>query len=149
LQGQGSEQGQSPTTGQGKATEPQIPPGTSPANARQIETITERFPPPKGKTAKEQKAIEAGEAACQGKTPVEVREEFYPQAEAQFDQAQKTMIAQLESYERKADRDLSYAAGQLGAAVYEKSLTEEERSGGFQGCVFVLARGLVGRLGGG
>lgn len=141
--------GQGEAQGKESTEKPQIPPGTSPADARQIKTIAERFPPPKGESAQEQAAIEAGEAACEGKTPLQVKEEFYGQAEAQFDSAQKAMIEEIEAYEDKASRDLSYAAGQLGAVVYEKSLPEGERSGGFRGCAFVLARGLVGGLGGG
>jgi hypothetical protein len=84
-------------------------------------------------------AIEAGRKACAGKTPVEVREEFIAAAEAEagLQDGQKQMVAELETYEKQASSN--FAAGQLGAGVYEATLPEKQRMAGYQGCVYELA----------
>lgn len=142
---QGSEARTAASPSRAKA---RTPPGTSLANARQIRVLRENFPPPRADTAAGREVIAAGRDACNDKTPLEIREEFYPQAEGALDSAQKEMIAKLPSFEDKAFRDYSFAAGQLAALVYEKSLAAAQGPYGFQGCVYELARGLEGELGG-
>jgi hypothetical protein len=84
-------------------------------------------------------AIESGRQACAGKTPIQVREEFSAAAEAEagLEEGQKEMLAEIETYEKQASSN--FAAGQLGAGVYEATLPEKQRIAGYQGCVYELA----------
>ncbi len=131
-------------TKQGEA-QPVIPTGgASPPQVRQIETLKEQFPPPKpSKVVKGSAAvIEAGKAACRGKTPLQIREEFYAAAKGNLEAGQAKMVAELPEYEAEAAEDPSFVAGQLGAMIYEMTLAKEIQTYGFQGCVYELARQL-------
>ncbi len=65
-------------------------------------------------------AIEAGERACKGKTPLQVKQRFIDGSDLLDEQA---------------------------ALVYESSLPEDELAGyGYQGCIYSLAKGLEKRL---
>jgi len=88
------------------------------------------------------KAIRAGERACKGKTPLQVREEFIADSDLGDDQAK--VVAQLRKYEK--DPSANFVAGQLGALVYEGSLPEKIARYGYQGCVYSLAQVLKRRL---
>ncbi len=91
------------------------------------------------------KAIETGEKACNGKTPLEVREEFID--ESNLLEAQAEAVAELPKYEKQEATNGSFAAGQLAALVYERSLPEDKLAiFGYQGCVYSLARGVERRL---
>jgi hypothetical protein len=90
------------------------------------------------------KAIAAGEAACRGKTPAQVKNEFISQSELSANQRQA--LSQIDRAEAKPSAD--YAAGQLAGLVYEGTLEGTAAEYGYRGCVFALARGLEGRLGG-
>jgi hypothetical protein len=91
-------------------------------------------------------AVEAGEAACRGKTPIAVKEEFYAEAEEYLEPQQAEMIGQLAKFEAREKSDQSFVAGQLAADVYAATLGEEEAQAGYQGCIYALARGLEQRL---
>jgi hypothetical protein len=88
-------------------------------------------------------AIRAGKRACAGKTPLEVKEAFYPIAlekgglEAGSPQAK--MIADTGNYEKRIAHDTSFAAGQLAAGAYEATLSKATARYGYQGCIYSLA----------
>ena len=91
------------------------------------------------------KAIKAGEKACKGKMPLEVKEEFSGESDLLEDQAK--MVAELPEYEKRSAQDSSFVAGQLAALVYERSLPEDEFAlYGYQGCVYSLAKVLEKRI---
>jgi hypothetical protein len=88
-------------------------------------------------------AIEAGEAACQGKTPVEVKNEFLAASKLSADQRQ----ALKQRGRAEANPSGDFAAGQLAALVYAGTLEGSKAEYGYRGCVYALARGLERRLG--
>jgi hypothetical protein len=87
------------------------------------------------------KAIAAGRAACRGKAPVEVREEFIADAEASgvMVEGQEEMVGDLERFEKQSRHSPNFAAGQLAGGVYEATLPEKLRNAGYRGCVYELA----------
>ena len=91
-------------------------------------------------------AIKAGERACGGKSPVQVKEEFYAAAKHRLSSEQTKMIDRIASYETHSPTDASFTSGQLAADVYEASLPAAIGQYGYEGCVYALARGLEGRL---
>lgn len=116
-----------------------------------VATLRRQFPEPKpepGAPAFAQKAIDAGRAACKGKTPVEVRDEFLAEAEASglLNPGQEKMLTQLEKLERQAAGSPDFVAGQLAAGVYEATLPEARRTYGYQGCVYELAVALEKKI---
>jgi ABC-type glycerol-3-phosphate transport system substrate-binding protein len=121
---------------------PQPPKG---ASALQRE-IHRTFQPPQAdpKVEGSAQAIEDGEAACEGKTPVEVKEEFIGESDLSSDQQEA--LEQLGRAEANPSGD--FAAGQLAALVYQQTLEGTEAEYGYRGCVYALARGLESRLGG-
>jgi hypothetical protein len=127
-----------------KAAEAKAPKGASPV----LRQIYRQFPAPKPEPQEKSaaKAIEAGEKACQGKTPLEVKEEFFPAAQASLEPEQAKMIARVGSFEANAARDSSFVAGQLAADTYQATLPEAVAQAGYQGCVYALAQGLEHRL---
>jgi hypothetical protein len=103
--------------------------------------IYRQFPPPQPdpQIKGSGKAIKKGEEACKGKTPLEVREEFI--AESDLLEPQAEVVEELPKYEKTVAENASFAAGQLGALVYERSLPEDELAQfGYQGCVYSLAK---------
>ncbi len=89
------------------------------------------------------KAIEKGEATCEGKTPIEIREAFI--AEADLSEDQQEAVSELPRFE--ANPSPSFPAGQVAALVYQRSLPGEILpSYGFQGCVYALSLGLKAEL---
>ena len=122
--------------------------GTEPskrASALQRE-IQRTFQPPQADPEVEgsAEAIEAGEAACEGKTPAEVKREFID--ESDLSSAQRQALSQIDRAEAHPSGD--FAAGQLAALVYEGTLEGSLAEYGYRGCVYALALGLEGRLGG-
>jgi hypothetical protein len=87
-------------------------------------------------------AIKRGERTCKGKTPLQIREAFIEDSELSADQ--EKIVAELPKYEK--NQGPSFAAGQLGALVYQMSLPESDASYGYQGCVYQLARRLEREL---
>ena len=130
-----------PKTESEKRGEALAPKGASPL----LQAIYRLFPPPKPdpKVKGSAEAIEAGERACEGKTPVEVREEYLPKST--FDSFQREQATRIEEYEKNPT--YNFPAGQIAASIYEKTLSHSPlASYGFQGCVYSLSKGLKARL---
>jgi hypothetical protein len=126
----------------GGSAEKEAPKGASPV----LREIYRQFPRPKPdpETKGAAAAIEAGEKACQGKTPLQVKEEF--SARAKLSSEQEKMVAQLPGFEKSSARNYSFAAGQIGALVYEASLPAATAAYGYRGCVYSLAQRLERKL---
>ena len=132
-----------------RAAESKAPKGASPT----LRAIYATFPTPKPnpEVKRSAAAIKAGERACQGRTPTEVKDTYYPIAvkkgklEAKGEEAK--MIAKIESYEADASKSASFTAGQLGADAYQATLPAALAQYGYEGCVYALARRLEGELG--
>jgi hypothetical protein len=138
--GGGSDSGSSSSTSAAQEGQPAALSPTAPITKQLAVT----FPKPKvepGAPAGTAKAIAAGRRACAGKTPVEVRDEFISAAEsgAGLNEGQKEMVEEIAKFEKQASHSPNFAAGQLAAGVYEATLPEKERIGGYQGCVYELA----------
>jgi hypothetical protein len=118
------------------------------ATTPETRELARQFPPPQSTAgiAGSAAAIEAGREACQGKTPLQVKEEFFAAAQANLEPEQEKLIAQLPSFQRRAPHDPSFAAGQLAATVYEMTLLSAQQADGFRGCVYELARQLSREL---
>jgi hypothetical protein len=127
-----------------RAAEAGAPKGSSPT----LRAIYATFPPPKPNPEDKRSAaaIKAGEMACKGRTPAQVKEEFYAAAKPKLAPEQTKMIARIASFESHSPTDASFTAGQLAADVYEATLPEALGGYGYQGCVYSLARGLERRL---
>jgi hypothetical protein len=115
-----------------------------------VHQLYRSFQPPRAdpEVSGSAKAIKAGEAACEGKTPLQVKQRFFPIAVAKGaldpKSAQGKMIAGVARFEKSPDS--AYTAGQLAGDAYEATLEGEAASYGYQGCVYGLARRLEGRL---
>ena len=134
--GDDSDSGQ--TAGSGSSTKAAGPPPLDPT-APVSEQLARSFPVPKpgpGTAPAAAAAIEAGRDACQGKTPLQVREQFIDAAEGLGDE-QRGMIDELPKFEQNVTS--SFVAGQLAAGVYEATLPEKKKAAGYQGCVYELA----------
>ena len=116
--------------------EAEAPKGASPV----LKQIYRQFPPPKPDPAvrRSAEAIRAGERACRGKTPLEVREEFIGESDLLEPQAE--LVAELPKLERSAAENGAFITGQLGALVYERTLPARVARYGYQGCVYSLSR---------
>lgn len=124
----------------GGAAERQAPKGASPV----LREIYRQFPAPQADPAvkRSARALKAGERACAGKSPLEVKEEFYPAAiesgGLEEGSPQAKTIAEIEHYEKNSF-DPSFVAGQLAAGAYEATLPEAIARYGYQGCIYSLA----------
>jgi hypothetical protein len=131
-----------------RAAESRAPKGSSPT----LRAIYATFPQPKPNPEVKRSAavIKAGEKACSGKTPSEVKDTYYPIAiekgklEAKGEEAK--MIARIGSYEASASKSASFTSGQLGADAYQATLPAAIAQYGYQGCVYALAKRLEGEL---
>lgn len=141
--------------GSGETTSPDVqPPKLTPAQraprgASTVEReIYRQFPPPKSNPEAKGSAaaIAAGEKACIGKSPVEVKEEFFVEASSRLNADQEKMINEIGSYEKRSRTEPSFTAGQLAAGTYEATLPEAVAIYGYQGCVYALAKGLKHEL---
>lgn len=83
------------------------------------------------------KAIKAGERACRGKKPIEVREEFIAESSL-LDEQEKAVKTRLEEAERHPSGN--FVAGQLAALVYEGTLPDKTALYGYTGCVYALSQ---------
>jgi hypothetical protein len=119
-----------------EAAQPKPPPLTR--------ALRQSFPKPEADPAVSgsQEAIEAGEAACKGKTPKQVLHQYA--AKAKLTAAQREALKQLPKAEAHPSAD--FVAGQLAALAYEGTLTGEAAEYGYRGCAYALARGVVGGL---
>lgn len=104
-----------------------------------LRQIYRQFPRPKPDPAVKRSAavIRAGEEACRGKTPLEVREEFIDESDLLEPQAE--MVAELPKLEKSADENGAFVTGQLGALVYERTLPEKVARYGYLGCIYSLS----------
>ena len=128
-----------------RAAEARAPKGASAA----LRAIYAQFPPPRPSPEAKRRsaaAIRAGERACAGKTPLQVKEALYGAAKAKLTSEQAKMIARIGGYERHSASDQSFVSGQLGADVYAATLPAAVGRYGYQGCVYELAKGLERRL---
>jgi hypothetical protein len=119
------------------------PRGASPV----LQEIYRQFYPPKAdpQVKGSGQAIEKGEKACKGKTPLEVREEFIGESDLLEDQ--EKMVEEMGKFEKRSSQDASFVAGQLAALVYEGTLPADELAQfGYQGCVYSLAKVLERQL---
>jgi hypothetical protein len=132
----------SPVQQEEQRAEAEAPKGASPV----LRQIYRQFPKPKADPAVPRSAavIRAGERACRGKTPLEVREEFI--AESDLLEPQAEMVAELEKLERSAAQNGAFVTGQLGALVYERTLPEKVARYGYLGCVYALSQGIKREL---
>ncbi len=113
--------------------------------------LRKSFPEPKpasGANQRSAEAIETGRSACEGKTPIQVKDEAYAEAKSSLDEGQRRLVGELPDYEAEAEGDPDFVAGQIAATVYAATLPEAVRPLGFQGCVYELARTLEGELAG-
>jgi hypothetical protein len=127
--------------------------GTLPPDAPQTKVIAHQFPKPKpvaGAPSGAMKAIRAGERACKGKTPKQVRDEYLPEAQegGRLNEGQEAMIAEISKFEAQSRNTPDFAAGQLAAGVYEATVTEKLARSGYQGCIYSLAQQLRHELSG-
>jgi hypothetical protein len=133
-----------------EAESPKLTPAQrAPKGASTLEReIYREFPPPtpspeaKGSA----RAVTAGEKACRGKSPAEVKEEFIAAAQPRLNAAQEKMIDEIGRYEKLAYTETGFTAGQLAAGTYEATLPEALAVYGYQGCVYALAQGLKREL---
>jgi hypothetical protein len=110
------------------------PRGASPL----LEDVYRQFQPPQADPAVKGSAtaLRRGERTCRGKSPLQIREELIDQSDLTPDQART--VEQLPRYERSPSPN--FAAGQLGALVYEGTLPDDELATfGFQGCIYSLS----------
>jgi hypothetical protein len=127
-----------------RQAEAKAPKGSSPT----LRAIYATFPAPRPnpETTRSAPAIKAGEKACGGKTPTQVKEEFYAAAKPKLAAEQTKMIDRIANFENNSPTDASFTAGQLAADVYEATLPAAVGQYGYEGCVYSLARGLERRL---
>jgi hypothetical protein len=85
-----------------------------------------------------------GERACKGKSPQKVVEEFLP--ESKLSPGQRQALKQLPRAEAHPSAD--FIAGQLAGLVYQGTLSGPLGEYGYRGCVYGLALGAKGELGG-
>lgn len=117
-----------------------------------LQQIYRQFPPPQGNpmVKRSKLAIEAGEKACSGKTPLQVKEQYFPIAvkkgnlEANGEEGK--MIARIGTYAKHVSTDASFAAGQLAADAYQGTLPAAIGQYGYEGCVYALAHQLEHQL---
>ena len=117
-----------------------------------VQELYRQFPPPepdpavKGAPA----ASRAGERACEGKTPVEVKEATFPVAVSTGsldpESAEGKLIAKIDQFESRVTKEPSFTAGQLAADSYKATLPASLAAAGYEGCVYALAQELERRL---
>jgi hypothetical protein len=114
--------------------------------------LAENFPPPdtRGLSRGERAALRAGQRACRGKTPLQIRNEYLDQATSSgsldLDSPQGELVSDLANFRFEPNEGPSFATGQLAAGIYEATLREATANAGFQGCVYELARVQVRRM---
>jgi hypothetical protein len=107
--------------------------------------VRKEFPAPQADPEVEgsAEAIAAGESACEGKTPAQVKAAFYDEAVEEGtlvpSSPEGKMIARLGALEKQAGGGSSFATGQLAADTYAATLPEETARYGFSGCAHALA----------
>ena len=127
-------------TAKGTPAGNEAPPGSSP--------FTPAVPTPRTESTREgaAAAIRAGEKACAGKSPTDVKQTHYPQAvesgSLDPESPEAGTIDEIGKYEARVTTEVSFTAGQLAAGAYERTLPDEVASSGYQGCVYALSKWL-------
>ncbi len=140
--------GSSPTGQVTTPGAPKAPKGASPV----LQQIYRQFPPPQGnpKVRSSIVAIEVGKKACTGKTPLEVKDQYFPIAvkkgHLEANSEEGKMIAKIGVYAKHVSTDASFAAGQLAADAYQGTLPASTGQYGYEGCVYALAHQLEHNL---
>jgi hypothetical protein len=127
------------STGEAKA-----PKGASAA----VRHLYGAFPPPRTGSMEPSvaRAVEAGEAACRGKTPLAVKDEFFRAAKGNLEPQQATMIGRVADFEAHEVTETGFVAGQLAADTYAATLSAVTAQAGYQGCIHSLAEQLERKL---
>lgn len=117
-----------------------------------VRELYREFPPPerdpgvKGSAA----AIRAGERACAGRSPVQVKERYLPIAlergTLEAGSSQAKMIGEIDRYAKNVETEASFTAGQLAADAYQATLPMRLQKAGYQACIYSLAKQLEDRL---
>jgi hypothetical protein len=134
-------------TGRGSPANPP-PKGASPF----VRELYREFPPPEADPGVRgsEAEVRAGESACAGKTPLEVKETYFPIAVERGrldpESPQGRTIEEIESFEKRVTEEPSFAAGQLAAAAYRETRPLRLATYGARGCIYALARALERRL---
>jgi hypothetical protein len=140
------------TTGGGRTQRgsPANPPpkGSSPF-AREL---YRQFPPPEAdpQVKGSEAAIEAGERACAGKTPLEVKETYFQIAVERGridpESPEGRTIEEIERFEARVTEEPSFAAGQLATAAYRETRPARLANFAGRGCIYALAKALERRV---
>jgi hypothetical protein len=149
LAGCGSGGSSSDTTSPEVQSPKLTPAQRAPKGASTLEReIYRQFPPPKPnpEARGSARALAAGEKACRGRSPVEIKEEFFAEASSRLNSSQEKMINEIGRYEKRSRTEPGFTAGQLAAGAYEATLSEAVAIYGYQGCVYALAKGLKHEL---
>jgi hypothetical protein len=117
-----------------------------------VRELYREFPPPEpdSRVSGSAAAIRAGERACAKKTPLEVKEAFYPVAVSTGrldpESERGKLIASIGKFEAQVKSEVSFVAGQLAADAYRETLRPSLASSGYEGCVYALATELERKL---
>jgi hypothetical protein len=131
---------------------------TSPANTPPkgaspfVRELYRQFPPPDAdpRVRGSEAAVGEGERACAGKTPLEVKETYFPIAVERGrldpESPEGRTIEEIESFEKRVTEEPSFPAGQLAAAAYKETRPLRLATYGARGCIYALAKELERRL---
>lgn len=137
--------GQGQNGAESGSTQPNRPPQGAAA-------IRENFPPPdtKGLPAGQVAAIRAGQKACEGKRPLQVRAEYLDEATAggtlDLDSPEGELVSDPKRFRTLPGTTPDFPAGQLGADVYAATVPQAVAQSAYKGCVYELARVQARRL---
>jgi hypothetical protein len=120
--------------------------GATPAQVRKSFPAPQADPEVEGSA----EAIAAGESACAGKMPAQIKTAFYDEAVEEGtlvpSSPEGKMIARLGTLEKQAGGGASFATGQLAADTYAATLPEKTARYGFGGCAHALAAARAAEL---
>lgn len=119
-----------------------------------VREIYRQFPPPTAnpEVSGSRAAVRAGERACAGKTPVEVKETYFPIAvergRIEPGSPEADTIEEIDSFESRVTEEPSFAAGQLATTAYRETKPRRLASFYGRGCIYALAKELERRVSG-
>jgi hypothetical protein len=134
-------------TGRNSSANP-APKGSSPM----VRELYRQFPPPEADPSVRgsEAEVRAGERACDGKTPLEVKETYFPVAvesgRIDPESPRGRTIEEIERFEEHVTEEPSFPAGQLAATAYRETRPPRLATYGARGCVYALAKTLERRL---
>jgi hypothetical protein len=117
-----------------------------------VRELYREFPPPEADpgVSGSDAEVRAGERACSGKTPQEVKETYFPIAVERGrldpESPEGRTIEEIESFEQRVEVEPSFPAGQLAAAAYRETRPRRLATYGARGCIYALAKALERRL---